>query len=91
MGDVGDYWRDVKEFRKEKKDAYRAGQMKEDIRAVMNAFAHIEEKNYGEHLIVTSNRAKTIDYWPSTKRWIVRRGRAKGYDVKSLLGYLKRN
>lgn len=90
MGDVGDYWNDVKEYYKEKKNLYRSGKMKEDISLVVNNSAHIEEKNGGEHLIVTAENGRVIDYWPSTKRWISRRYKGKGYDTQSLVNYLKK-
>jgi hypothetical protein len=77
MSDIGDDFRALKEFRKEKRDAYKSGQMLEDIQLVRNASAHIDEKNGGEHLIVTAENGRIIDYWPGTKRWIARRTSAK--------------
>lgn len=90
MGDMGDDFRAWKEHKSEKKNKYRNGKMKEDIQSVRNFSAHIDEKNDGEHFIVTAESGAIVDYWPSTKRWIARRGKSKGYDVLSLVAYLKK-
>lgn len=67
MGDMGDFWRNAKQHSQGK-------------RATNVAYAHkrltelgikFEAKNYGQHLIVTGAH-QTIDYWPSTGKWIAR-------------------
>lgn len=90
MGDAADGFRAMKEARKEHKDQYRRGKMKDDIQLVVNEALHVEYRNAGEHLIVYGPRT-TIDYWPSTERWIVRKpGRRKGYTAEALVAYMKR-
>jgi hypothetical protein len=83
MGDEGDFWRDVKEIRQEKRASNRVnGQenlTKEGI--------PFEIKNNGAHLIVEGNSC-FIDYWPGTGRWNSRDG-VSGFGVRSLIHHIK--
>lgn len=91
MGDMGDDFRAWKEHRRKKRDSYKSEKMPDDIRRVRNLASYIEERNFGEHLIVGCENARIVDYWPGTRRWIARRSKAKGYDVESLISYLEKN
>lgn len=43
-----------------------------------------ESKNYGIHLVVTG-KSEIIDFWPSTGKFISRKGNLKGRGVRNLL------
>jgi hypothetical protein len=86
MGDMGDLWRDVKAFRKERKEAnYKRINPEQQLRDAGYSF---ESKNYGLHLIIRVN-GKTINFWPTTGKWRHPAGRG-GYGIANLLKYLSK-
>lgn len=93
MGELGDYYRDWKEHRKEKKAQYQANDLPGDMELLGKLDGvTFEEKNNGEHFIlsVTTDRGvRTIDYWPSTGFWKVRGGKASGARITHLQRYFK--
>jgi hypothetical protein len=87
MGDMGDYWRDVKPFLKEQSKKKRASNQ-ENSTAILRALSlKFEQKNNGVHLIVKHNE-KTVDFWPSTGRFICRSGKKGDYGIFNLLKHL---
>ena len=79
MGDVGDYWRDHKEHKREVKAR--------QVAAIPKALALLDEAGVSyrqfseEHYRV----AERFDWWPSTGRWRAIEGSAKGFKVRSLI------
>lgn len=87
MGDMGDYWRDVKPLLKEQSQKKRASNQ-ENSTAILRALSvKFEQKNNGVHLIVKHNE-KVVDFWPSTGRFICRSGKKDAYGVFNLLNHL---
>lgn len=89
MGDLGDYWRDVKEHRQKVK-AKRQAAMPNPNKLLNELGASFEVKNYGEHYIVEYGDI-IVDYWPSTGYWKVRKLGHTGYNIRPLVKYLKKN
>ena len=87
MGDSGDYWRDIKEHRKEIKQE-RQSRMPDINSLLSEAGVNFEAKNDGHHYILDSKESK-IDYWPSTGLWKCRSTKKQGYNIKPLLKHLK--
>lgn len=83
MGDMGDYYRDLKEAQKEKRadnrESSRAYLDKHDIPYTV--------KNNGAHLIVEGSTC-FIDFWPGTGRWVTREGKG-GFGVRNLVNHIK--
>lgn len=92
MSDIGDDFRAMRDHRRARKQHYHQTQLPQDKKRVIGLAAHIDERNDGEHWIVTAGNARIVDYWPSTGRWIVRRGNNKtGYRVDGLICFLEKN
>jgi len=79
VGDVGDFWNDVRAARAEK----RAKNREQSTRLLGERKIVFQSFNGGAHLII-EHRDLTVDYWPGTGRWHVRGG-TKGFGVKKLL------
>lgn len=81
MGDVGDYWREHKEYKREQKRRQQA--------AIPKAMQVLDEAGieyrrldpYGEHYRV----AGRFDWWPSTGYWKAVNGSTNGHRVRSLI------
>ncbi|WP_368640437.1 hypothetical protein ABRZ04_04280 [Castellaniella ginsengisoli] len=71
MGDMGDYWRDVKPDMKERSQRKRAANRKSGATILHAAGVPFESKNGGAHLIVQA-RDHVVDYWPGTGKWATR-------------------
>lgn len=86
MGDEGDFWKDVREARKDKRAANR-----DDSAALLNA-AGIEytSKNGGAHLIVRGH-AGTADFWPGTGLWRLRGSTQQHRGVRKLIRLMTPN
>lgn len=83
-GNLSDYWRDVREYRQDKRTANR----RSSDRVLRDAGISFEEKNGGSHLIVRQGD-HVIDFWPGTGLWINRstpRDRRRG--VFTLIDFL---
>lgn len=92
MSDYGDFCRDMKEYRRQKKDQWRfGGGMQGEIEAaeaISESVIHYSE----EHMrltIKTDRGLKEFDFWPSTKRWKALKGKAYGFGIRKLASYLK--
>jgi len=83
MGDMGDIFRDMTEYKKQK----RASNTKNSTAILKLNNIEFESKNFGAHLIVKGEK-ELIDYWPSTGKFITRSGK-KGRGVKRLLKLCK--
>lgn len=93
MGDMGEYWRDVKPFLKEQSRKKRASNQENSTAILRATGVKFEQKNNGVHLIVKHND-KVVDFWPSTGRFICRSRKKDDFGVFNLLKYLgvsKRN
>lgn len=81
MGDVGEFWRDVKDVLKEEKE--KKSKDNYALISILNRYPEVIEyqiKNDGYHYIVThtkDSKKTVIDVWPSTGRWSVRQGNKK--------------
>ncbi len=84
MGDVGDDFRAMRAYKKQKKENNQS--FSTDILEIEGV--NFTSKNYGNHLIIDSAKG-VIDFWPSTGKWIVRRGKT-GRGIKSLLSYINK-
>lgn len=82
MGDIGDFWNDLRAIDKEEREFnktnHREGLDYYGIKYTV--------KNNGFHLIVECDN-KTVDFWPSTGRWKDRKGK-KGKGLINLVKYL---
>lgn len=99
MGDMGDYWNDIKEYRKEQKDKYQNRYMNRDkdfLKSFMNqdklAFRIEDDGSGGEKYrieIYTDRGQRTIFWWASTGLWKVVGGKAEGYGIYRLARYFQ--
>jgi len=71
MGDMGDYWRDVKPDMKERSQRKRAANRKSGAAILHAAGVPFEAKSGGAHLIVQAGD-HVVDYWPGTGKWATR-------------------
>ena len=78
---MGDFWRDVKAARQEK----RADNRKSSAEMLRDAGIQFDDKNNGVHLIVRA-LGHVIDFWPGTGLWIARKfPNTRKYGVRSLI------
>ena len=85
MGDMGDYWRDVREHRKEAKSKRWNSNTKELERLAKAGKLRFQIGNAGTgHMIVNEN----IDLWLSTGTWLVRGQNRRGHGFKQLLHFI---
>ena len=82
MGDMGDYWRDVKPILRERK-AKRQRQAPRAIEKLHDSGLTVQRLSY-HHFRVTGKNRVTYDYWPSTGLWIGKDG-SRGYNIDKLL------
>jgi len=79
MGDVGDYWREHKEYKRKVKA--------QQVAAIPKALAMLDEAGISyrrfdmEHYRV----AERFDWWPSTGRWKSLDGKTRGFKVRGLI------
>jgi len=88
MGDMGDYWRDVRPSMKEENQKKRAGNRESSAKMLTAAGIAFETKNEGAHLIVTES-GRTVDFWPATGLWIERGTAKQKRGVRCLIAELK--
>lgn len=81
--DMGEFWRDVKAGRQAKRAKNRA----DSAGMLREAGIRFEEKNFGAHLIVQAI-GLTVDFWPGTGLWIVRKTTRQGRGVQRLIDAL---
>jgi len=83
MGDMGDYWRDVKGHFKERSKQKRQSNTDWSTQHLTNLGIAFESKNNGVHLVIKHNN-KVVDFWPSTGRFICRSGKMDDYDSRGI-------
>lgn len=81
--DMGDFWRDVRAARQQK----RAENRVDSAAMLLAAGLKFETKNLGAHLIVRA-LGLTVDFWPGTGLWIVRNPKREGRGVQRLIDAL---
>lgn len=79
MGDMGDYWKDVKQESMER----RARNRESSADYLKKHGVEFESKNGGAHLIV-KGRDCLIDFWPGTGKYIARNGE-NGRGLRNML------
>lgn len=79
MGDLGDYFRDVRAIKQQK----RADNRKRGPEILAEHGISFQIRNDGAHLVV-SHGGIVVDYWPGTGKFIFRDG-DKGRGVFTLL------
>ena len=83
MSDIGDDFKALREIKQAKKESNR----KSSTPMLSDAGYQFETRNGGIHLII-KHQGVTIDYWPSTGKWIPRGGTASR-GIRPLLNYLR--
>jgi hypothetical protein len=84
MTELEDDFRAFWEYKKKRKEqAYLRAKPEQRLAEAGIGFT---THNDGLHLVVDHNE-KIVDFWPTTGRWIARKGR-KGWGVKGLIEYL---
>lgn len=81
MGDMGEYWRDVKPIMKRESQVRRGQNRVEGWKALAERRIPHVVKNDGAHIIVDDR----IDYWPGTGLWKVRGSKQSGRGIGALL------
>lgn len=84
MGDLGEFWRDVRASRKQRESIQKARSYEKSMKILAGNYVQFESKNNGMHLIVTGKDC-LIDFWPTTERFISRDGKHDGFGAKNLL------
>jgi hypothetical protein len=88
MGDMGDYWRDVRPDMRKKNMEKRASNRESSAKMLADSGVAFETKNSGAHLIVTAS-GRTVDFWPGTGLWIERGTSKQKRGVRRLIAELK--
>lgn len=100
MGDLGDYWRDKKEYEKTLERDETPKEIAEGIRrrvkwmnrlrcTIRESGAELEEKS-DLHWVI-SNAITTVDFWPTTGLFICRKSKYRKHDVDNLIKFLRVN
>lgn len=84
MGDVGEFWRDVKTDWKERSRAKRWGNLENAVRSLEGMKVPYEKKSQ-VHFVIDDK----IDYWPTTGKFIVRSNQKKGRGLMNLVNTYK--
>lgn len=87
MSDMAGDFRAHKEWARERKEK-RYQESSSAREEIWREALDVGSKNGGQHLVVRTAK-DTIDFWPSTGRWVVRGKKAQGYDARSLLKRMK--
>ena len=83
--EMGEMFKDWKEHKQTKK----AQNKKSTIQILMNEGIEFEVKNGGSHLVV-QGQYYTIDFWPSTGKFIPRHTDIKGRGIFNLLKHCEK-
>ncbi len=83
MSDIGDDFKALREIKRINKEFNRQN----STMILTNAGYQFETRNGGIHLII-KYQCVTIDYWPSTGKWIPRGG-TESRGIRLLLNYLQ--
>jgi len=84
MGDVGDFWRDVKTDWKQRSKDKKWANIQNGEQALTGMKIPFEKKSL--HHYVVGNK---IDYWPSTGKYIVRKNNKSGRGLKNMVREFK--
>lgn len=85
MGDMIDYFRDIKEVRRQK----RAENRESSQALLCKAGVQFTSQNNEAHLIVTTDGGHAIDFWPGTGLWIMRGSTQRHRGVRKLIAFCK--
>ena len=89
MGDMGEFWKDVKPWLKDRGMKKRAANRKNGEAELLALGIQFLKKNNGAHLIVNPESTdRRVDYWPGTGLWRNYWGRPEGRGIRSLLSHL---
>ena len=90
MGDMGEYWKDVKPELKRVSKEKRSANRKQGESELFLRRVPFLKKNQGAHLIVFPEDAvKRVDYWPGTGLWRSYYGSKEGRGIQSLLKHIE--
>ena len=87
MGDVGEFYKDTKEFRKEISKNKKDKNLKNAIAKLDKESIPYEVKGNGIHFVVDGR----FDYWPTTGKYINRKTKKSGRGIFNLLKQVKRD
>ncbi len=86
MGDMGEFWRDVKEHQKKQKSEWQAKTREPALQTFLSSGWDYEVKNHGEHYIIKNLKGKGVaDYWPSNGTYHIRGSGEYPHGVKNLI------
>ena len=68
MGDMGDYWHDVRPAMVKESQQRRASNRERSAALLQSNGIPFESKNGGAHVVVNGGKA-VIDFWPGTGLW----------------------
>jgi len=80
VSDTAAIYRALNTHRKEEKIKNRA----EGIAALNRSNLPYVSKNMGDHLVIT-HPVSLIDFWPTTRRWRIRKKKLSGFGFDELL------
>lgn len=88
MGDMAEHWKDVKPLMKRDSEQRKDRNQANGIKTIASMGYEYELKNFNNHVVV-KHKGVTVDYWPSTGKWIVRKKDKSGRGIKPLTNYLE--
>lgn len=90
MGDMGEFWADVKPALKQRSQDKRASNRKSSADLLAARGVEFTKNNGGAHLIVTAGD-HLVDFWPGTGKWTTRgfRFTVVGRGVQGLIRHLE--
>lgn len=87
MGDMAEYWKDVKPYLKERRTQYVNRMGNSSLKNV--AALGFEFKHYpNNHQFAINTPKGTIDYWGTTGTWTDRKTKRRGKGLHSLRKYV---
>ena len=90
MGDMGEFWKDVRPAMQKSSRAKRAANRKNGESVLFLRRVPFLKKNAGAHLIVyPETPERRVDYWPGTGLWQSFWGNKSGRGMDSLLAFLE--
>lgn len=90
MGDMGEFWNDVKPELKKRSRDKRAKNRQNGESVLFLTRIPFLKKNGGAHLIVLPEDPKRrVDYWPGTGLWRSYWGSHEGRGIQSLLKFIE--
>jgi len=86
MGDMGEFWKDVKPEMQARSKDKRASNRDQSAQYLTMRGIPFTSNNHGAHLIVEGKDCY-IDFWPGTGKWISRNKEA-GFGVRNLVNFI---